>query len=237
MLDQQPLKRANHSILHQRQISIRSAVSVLFSGINWAFVCSRWNQSRNGGQATATANKMQWSCARPLVWTLRKAGALLQLLNSSDLYLDELIKLYKSVVETNANANAALSRANKEVNDGLSQLQSNFALAMQIFQDQVTHEIQISSTKMQSFFEKLVIGMDAAVQSMLSKIGSTLNAMESDAANLSKVSRFGRSTYPPKRLYVWLTCVRTSAKPISIPRAWKRILEKSFSRSSRAVQS
>ena len=218
MLDQQFLKRANHSILHQRQISIRSAASILFAGINWAFVCSRWNQSRNGGQATATASKMQWSCARPLVWTLRKASALRQLLHSSDLYLDELIKLYKSVVETNANANAALSRANKEVNDVLSQLQSNFALAMQIFQDQVTHEIEVSSTKTQSFFEKLVIGLDAAVQSMLSKIGSTMNALELDAANLSKVSRFERR-HPPKRLYVWLTCVRTSAKPISIPRA------------------
>ena len=119
---------------------------------------------------------------------MRKASALRQLLISSDLYLDELIKLYKSLVETNANANAALSRANKEVSDGLSQLQSNFALAMQIFQDQVTHEIEISSNKTQSFFEKLVISMDAAVQSMLSKLGSTMSAMESDAANLSKVS-------------------------------------------------
>ena len=93
-------------------------------------------------------------------------------------------------METNANANAALSRANKEVNDGLSQLQSNFALAMQIFQEQVTQEIQVSSSKTQSFFEKLVIGMDAAVQSMLSKLGSTMSAMESDAANLNEVSRF-----------------------------------------------
>ena len=98
-------------------------------------------------------------------------------------------------METNANANAALSRAYGEVNDGLSQLQSNFALAMQMFQDQVAHEIEVSSTKTQSFFEKLVIGMDAAVQSMLSKIGLTMSAMESDAANLSKVSRFGRIRY------------------------------------------
>ena len=171
------------------------------------------------------------------MWILRKASALRQLLNSSDIFLDELIKLYKSVVETNANANAALSRANKEVNDGLSQLQNNFALAMQIFQDQVTHEIEVSSTETQSFFKKLAIKMDAAVQSMLSNIGATMSAMESDATNLSKVSRFERSIYPSKRLYVWLTSVRTSAKPTLIPRAWKRISEKSFSRSSRAVQS
>ena len=123
------------------------------------------------------------------MWILRKAGASRQLLNISNLFLDELIKLYKSVVETNADANAALSRANQQVNNGLSQLQSNFALAMQMFQDQVTHEIEVSSTKTQSFFEKLVMGMDAAVKSMTSKLGSTMSAMESNAANLSKVSQ------------------------------------------------
>lgn len=73
---------------------------------------------------------------------------------------------------------------------------------MQKFQDQVTHEIELSSTRTQSFFEKLVKGMDAAVQSMLSKIGSKMSAMESDAADLSKVSRFGRIRYRLKRLYV-----------------------------------
>ena len=165
------------------------------------------------------------------MWTSRKASAPNQLLTPSDLVLDELIKLYKSIVETNADANAALSRANEEVNDGLSQLQSNFALAMQMFQDQVTHEVEASSTKTQSFFEKLVKGMDAAVQSMLSKIGSTMSAIESDAASLNEVSQAGRTRYSPKHPYVWLTCVRTSAKPILIPQAWRRISERSFSRS------
>lgn len=165
------------------------------------------------------------------MWTSRKASKPNQLSNPSDLVLDELIKLYKSIVETNADANAALSRANKEVNDGLSQLQSNFALAMQMFQDQVTHEVEASSTKTQSFFEKLVKGMDAAAQSMLSKIGSTVNTIASDAASLNEVSQAGRTGYTPKRPYVWLTCVRTSAKPMLIPRAWRRTSGKSFSRS------
>ena len=165
------------------------------------------------------------------MWTLTKASAPHQLLSSSDLVPDEVIKLYKSIVETNANANAALSRATKEVNDGLSQIRSNFALAMQIFQDQVTYEVEASSTKTQSFFEKLVKGMDAAVQSMLSKIGSAMSAVESDAASLNEVSQARRTRYTPKCPHVWLTCVRTSAKPMSIPRAWRRISGKSSSRS------
>ena len=107
--------------------------------------------------------------------------------------LDELIQLYKSVVETNANANEALSRASKEANNGLSQLQSNFALALQMFQDQVANEVEASSIKTQSYFERLIKGVDAAVQSILTRIGSRMAALESDAANLSEVSQFERS--------------------------------------------
>lgn len=121
-----------------------------------------------------------------------------QYLSPSDLVLDEVINLYKSVVETNANANAALSRANKEANDGLSQLRTNFALAMQMFQDQVTHDVEATFTKTESFFKKLVNNMDAAVQLVLSKTGSTVRDLESDAASLSEVSQFGRSRCTPK---------------------------------------
>ena len=95
-------------------------------------------------------------------------------------------------METNANANEALSRANTQANDGLRQLQSNFALVLQMFQDQVTHEIEVSSSKTQSYFETLIKGIDAAVQSIISKIGSRMTAMESDAANLSEVSQAER---------------------------------------------
>ena len=59
---------------------------------------------------------------------------------------------------------------------------------MRIFQEQVTHEVEISSTKTQSFFEKLTKGMDVTVQSILSKFSSKMSAMESDAAALSEVS-------------------------------------------------
>ncbi|KAF6230869.1 hypothetical protein HO173_010985 [Letharia columbiana] len=103
-----------------------------------------------------------------------------------DIEKDELIKLHKSAVEINADANAALLRTAKEVNDGLNQLQSNFALAKQMFQDQLMHDIEVSSTKTESFFEKLVKGMDTAVQSTLSKMASTVRAMDLNAASLSE---------------------------------------------------
>lgn len=106
-----------------------------------------------------------------------------------DIEKDELIKLHKSAVEVNAEANAALSRATKEVNDGLSQVQKNFALARQMFEDQLKHDLEaleVSFTEKQSFLEKLVKSIDTAVQSSLSSIGLTVRAMESDAASLSE---------------------------------------------------
>lgn len=113
------------------------------------------------------------------------------LLNFSNLVLDELIKLHKSAVETNADASAALSRATESANDALSQLQSNFALAKQMFQDQLTHDLELSSSKTQSFIEWLAKGMET-VQTTLSNLGSKVKAMDSDAATLSEVSQFGR---------------------------------------------
>ncbi|CAD6580993.1 MAG: hypothetical protein ASARMPREDX12_000330 [Alectoria sarmentosa] len=107
-----------------------------------------------------------------------------------DIEKDELIKLHKSVVETNADATAALSKATKEFNefnDGFStQLRSNFALAKQMFQDQLMHDIEVSSSKTRSLTEKLVKGIDTAVQLMLSKMASTVRAIDEDAATLSE---------------------------------------------------
>ena len=115
------------------------------------------------------------------------------ILSSSNMVLDELIKLHKSAVETSADANAALSRAVKEANDGLSQLQSNFALAKQMFQDQLVHDLNVSSTKAQFILERWINDADTTVQSILGKIGLTVKAMESDAANVNEVSQSRRS--------------------------------------------
>lgn len=115
------------------------------------------------------------------------------ILSSSNLALDEQIKLHKSLVETSADANAALSRAVKEAIDGYNQLRSNFALATQMFQDQLIHDLDVSSSKTQSTFERFIKGMETAVESTLSRIGLTVRAMESDAASVSEVSQSGRS--------------------------------------------
>ena len=87
-------------------------------------------------------------------------------------------------MEINANANTALSRATKEANDGLS----DFSLAVQMFKRQLMHDLETSSSKTLSYFEKLVKGMDSAVQSTISKMSSVIRAAETDAADMSEVS-------------------------------------------------
>lgn len=153
----------------------------------------------------------------------------LYLLHFSNLVLDELIKLHKSAVEANADANAALSRATESANDALSQLQSNFALAKQMFQDQLRHDLELSSKKTQSFIEWLAKGMDT-IESTLSNLGSKVKAMDSDAATLSEVSYSERLFFFSKRPQVWLTSGRMSTKQTLIPRIWGRISERCFSR-------
>ena len=152
---------------------------------------------------------------------------------TTDFVPDELIKLYKSVVEINANANTALSRATKDANDGLS----DFSLAVQMFKSQLMHDLEISSSKTQSYFEKLVKGMDSAVQSTISKMSSVIRAAETDAANMSEVSPSGRSQCVQKRADICLSCGRMSVEPMSILPIWRRISEESSSRSLQATQS
>ena len=152
---------------------------------------------------------------------------------TTDFLPDELIKLYKSVVEINADANTALSRATKNANDGLS----DFSLAVQMFKRQLMHDLEISSSETQSYFEKLVKGMDSAIQSTISKMSSVIRAAETDAANMSEVSPSRRSQYFQKRADVCLSCGRMFVEPMSILPIWRRILEESFSRSLQATQS
>lgn len=149
-----------------------------------------------------------------------------QFLSTANMVPDELINLYKSVVGTNADANAALSIAIKEAYDGLSK----YALAVQMSKDRLMHDLEVSSAESQSFFEKLIKRMDTTVQLAISKIGSTVRAVESVAASLSEVSKSGRGRCGPKHSHLSLTCGRTFTKPTSIPRTWRKILEESFSR-------
>ncbi len=99
---------------------------------------------------------------------------------------DELVKLHKSMVEITAEANSALARATNQANTVLIQLQGDFSLAKQTFQEQLMQDLDASTAKTQSFLERLMKSMDAAVQSAISHMDSATKEIELNTAGVSQ---------------------------------------------------
>jgi len=112
----------------------------------------------------------------------------------AEVMTDALIKLHKSLVSTNQNANEALSRAAKISNDGLSQLQKDISIARQRSQESMAKDMGASSSKAQAFFAALVEKMSQALQTSVGKISSTVKDAESGVASLRKVRKLNDVT-------------------------------------------
>lgn len=101
--------------------------------------------------------------------------------------LDELIKLHRSMVETSQGASSALGRATNEANAALTQLQSEFALAKRGFQDQLLQEMESSTKRTQSSFERMIKGMDTAIQGAMGQVLSRIKDFNSETISLGHV--------------------------------------------------
>ena len=101
--------------------------------------------------------------------------------------IDDLIKLHKSIVETNSDVNSALSKALGEANARLLE-QREFAVAIDTFQRQLLQDLQATGAEAQSFFQKLIKSIDAAAQNVLSQLSLATKEAATTVAGLSKVS-------------------------------------------------
>ena len=99
---------------------------------------------------------------------------------------DQLIELHKSMVETSADASAALGKATKEANAALMQLQDDFALAKRTIQDQILQEIESTSVKSRSTLERLLKSVDAMVQSTMNRLASRTKDADSSITTLTE---------------------------------------------------
>jgi len=117
------------------------------------------------------------------------------LIQHSLISLDELVKLHKTMVDTQFSANSVLSQAAKTSNDQLAQLRTDFAHARQSFKEQLLRDLEESSTKAQTWLDKVIRGMDSALQATLSKVSSAAKGAEYDVTSLGKVSRLELSYY------------------------------------------
>ncbi len=149
------------------------------------------------------------------------------------IYADELVKFYRSMVETQKLANSALSQSVISSNDQLIQLQTDFAHARQTFREQLERDLEKSSITAQSFFEKTLKALESVVQSTLSKVSAKAKNAEADVTSLSQVSR---SCAPSRRVQRRMTCYRKYQKPMPILPTWRRMSEGSFSKSCKEAQ-
>lgn len=90
------------------------------------------------------------------------------------------------MVVNSADASTALAKATTDANAALAQLQFDFTLAKKTFQSQLLQDLDASTEKAQSFLDRLVKSMDAAVQTAMSKVISTTREVESETASLSQ---------------------------------------------------
>ena len=153
----------------------------------------------------------------------------------ADTPLDELIKLHKSSVQINQDADAALAQAVEYSEEALRQKHEEFALAKRTLQDQLIQEIKIASGTAQSLLGKVMIGLNASVQTILMRLTSATRSVETDVANLRQVkqSRFTFGMRPA----LTLTCNRISTLQAPSLKISKRTLGKSFKRLQRGHQS
>lgn len=102
------------------------------------------------------------------------------------IFLDELIKLHKSIVKTSSDVDTQLAMALKDVNDSLSE-QRIFAVAIKAFQKQLLHDLEASNSQVMSVFSKISNSMDIVTQSILSKLRSAVDHAELNVIELRNV--------------------------------------------------
>lgn len=102
-------------------------------------------------------------------------------------HTDELIGLHKSMVNANAEAHSALSKAVQQAHDNLAE-QLNFAAAIESFQQQLLRDLESSSDESRSYFAKAVKSMEAITVDMISRLANAVSSAQSKVADLDEVS-------------------------------------------------
>ena len=71
--------------------------------------------------------------------------------------------------------------------EALRRQHEEFALVKQAFQEHLFRDIELAADKAQSFLGKLMTGLDASVQTLLSRVTSAMRGFESSISGLHAV--------------------------------------------------
>ncbi len=91
------------------------------------------------------------------------------------------------MAETSSNINNALSKALENAAIQLSE-QKEFAATVKVFQRQMLQDLDASTSQAQSYFAKLMKGMETAIQSMLNKWKTGAKDVSTELDELQNVS-------------------------------------------------
>lgn len=99
---------------------------------------------------------------------------------------DDLIRLHKSMAQTSSEVHSALSKALQKADESLSQ-QAAFATALRTFQQQLLQDLDSANAEAQSYFAKVLRGMETVTQSVINRLSTAIATVETDIASLNTV--------------------------------------------------
>lgn len=100
--------------------------------------------------------------------------------------IDDMIRVLKSLVSTSSDLDEVLSKALHETAQRLVQ-QRDFAKAIDLFQRQLLHDLELVSGEAQSYFTRLMENMESVVETWLSRASSAFKNVETDVVSLNQV--------------------------------------------------
>ncbi|MCJ1313156.1 hypothetical protein MMC25_006833 [Agyrium rufum] len=99
---------------------------------------------------------------------------------------DSMIELTKSMITTSATVDETLSRVTEHLRQAIMD-QQRFATAVQSFHDQLTKDLELSSTRARSSIADLVEATKATLQSTFGSLQSVVQPMKEDMTTMSVV--------------------------------------------------
>ena len=75
----------------------------------------------------------------------------------------------------------------EDSHEALRRQHEEFALVKRVFQEHLLRDIESAAERAQSFLGKLVMGLDAGVQTFLTRVNSATRSVESDVISLRAV--------------------------------------------------
>lgn len=138
-------------------------------------------------------------------------------------------------VQTSHDADSTLAQAVEYSKETLRRQHEDFVLVKQALQKEILQHIDGAAARAESFFEKVMTGLDAGVQTMLARISSATRKVETGVATLREVKH--THIIRSMTLMLILTSNRTSKLQTPGLRTWKRTLVRSFKRLQRGLRS